>query len=303
VGTISRCALFVIALAAFPSAAFSQTSVCQPIRRGETVTQLARRITGDGRNKYKPWFQIVDASSRYVPKSQYDRIRPGWRACITKAAVKSSARMAPASGREISKPREVASTLPQPAAARALRTANENHVTSRWLADTVRPIVDTDLAPDWLENTLRPIRDLDLTWVWFGAAVMVPLFGLKIADDYVSRRNTRLIVMRHFAHRFVTEFERPLMQQPAEHPVRSRIRLSPARARLQILLAPGDGRRYPNLEDHKKNVEYDVLRIVRLLADESFVLDLPYPEAGWVVVPFRMKTRQKPAGVPCISFL
>ena len=131
--------------------------------------------------------------------------------------------------------------------------------------------------------------------------MIVPLFGLKIADDYVSRRNARLIVMKHFAHRFINEFERPLMQQPAEHPVRSLVRLSPARARLQILLAPGDGRRYPNLDDHRKNVEYDVLRIVRLLADESFALDLPYTEAGWVVVPFRMKTRQKPTGVPCIS--
>src|SRR5688572_8446524 len=155
---MSRCALFVIALAAFPSAAFSQSSVCQPIRRGETVTQLARRITGDARNKYKPWFQIVDASWRYVPKSQYDRIRPGWRACIVKSAPTSSARAVPAVGRGISKPREFASTPPQPAAPRALRTAHENNVTSGWLADTVRPIVDTDLTPDWLANTLRPIR-------------------------------------------------------------------------------------------------------------------------------------------------
>src|SRR5687768_6449790 len=80
---ISRCALlFVVTLAATPAAAFSQSSVCHPIRGGESATQLARRITGDGRNKYQPWFQIMDHSSRFIPKSQYDRIRRGWRACI-----------------------------------------------------------------------------------------------------------------------------------------------------------------------------------------------------------------------------
>ena len=97
--------------------------------------------------------------------------------------------------------------------------------------------------------------------------------------------------------RFVSEFERPLIQQPAERPVRSRLRLSPARAKLEILLAPGQGRRYPNLSDHRKNVEYDVVRILRLLADDSFVSGPLYTQAGWVVVPFRFKVGQKHTGV------
>ncbi|MET0165489.1 MAG: hypothetical protein ABW318_10855, partial [Vicinamibacterales bacterium] len=89
--SISRCALpFVVALAVCPSSAFSQTPVCHPIQRGETATQLARRITGEGRNKYQPWFQIMDGSSRFIPKSQYARIRPGWRACIVKETIESS---------------------------------------------------------------------------------------------------------------------------------------------------------------------------------------------------------------------
>ena len=75
--SISRCALpFVVALAVCPSSAFSQTPVCHPIQRGETATQLARRITGDGGNTYQPWFQIMDGSSRFIPKSQYARIVP-----------------------------------------------------------------------------------------------------------------------------------------------------------------------------------------------------------------------------------
>ena len=90
IATLSSCALLlVLAFVAAPSAAFSQSPVCHPIRIGETATQLARRITGDGRNKYQPWFQIMDSSSRFVPKSQYDRIRPGWRACIVKGTIET----------------------------------------------------------------------------------------------------------------------------------------------------------------------------------------------------------------------
>ena len=45
------------------------------IRRGESATQAARRVTGNGRNAYQAWFQIMNPSSRFVPKSQYNRIR------------------------------------------------------------------------------------------------------------------------------------------------------------------------------------------------------------------------------------
>ena len=86
-GTISRCGrLAILALMALPCSVFAE-SVCYPIRGGETATQLARRITGASRNTYQPWFQIMDGSSRFVPKSQYDRIRRGWRACIVKETV------------------------------------------------------------------------------------------------------------------------------------------------------------------------------------------------------------------------
>ena len=110
-----------------------------------------------------------------------------------------------------------------------------------------------------------------------------------------------LLVMRHFAYRFVREFERPLIQRPTEPPLRSQLRLSPARARLKILLAPGQGRRYPNLLDHKKNVEYDVVRVLQSLADDSFVPDSLYSQGGWVVVSLRFKVDRKHPGVACIS--
>jgi hypothetical protein len=85
--------------------------------------------------------------------------------------------------------------------------------------------------------------------------------------------------------------------------VRSDLRFGARRGRFSILLAPGEGRRYPNLSDHKKNVEYDVARVVRVLADDSFVSGAPYAKAGWIVVPFQFTADPKPSGVSCISSL
>ena len=263
VKTISWCTLpFVLALAAYPSPASAQNTVCHSIRSGETASQLARRITGNSRNKYQPWFQIMDRSSRSVPKSQYDRIRPGWRACIVRETIQAVS-VAPVAERENREVPVVADGGPRPVVAEAILPATES---------------------------------IDLTLVWLGAAVVVPLFGWKIMDDYLARRKAVVIVMRHYAHRFVREFERPLIQQPSDLPLRARLRLSPARGRVDILLAPGEGRRYPNLSDHRKNLEYDVVRIVRLLGDNSFVRDPLYTSAEWVVVPFRFKAGQNQTG-------
>ena len=261
--TISRCALpFALVLAVLPSSAFSET-VCHSIRSGETASQLARRITGESRNKYQPWFQIMDQSSRSIPKSQYDRIRPGWRACIVKETIQSVS-VQPVAEREEGPAPVVAGGSPRP-----------------MVATAIRPVANT----------------VDLTFVWLGAAVVVPLFGWRIMDGYMARRKTVLLVMRHYAHRFVREFERPLIQRPTELPLRARLRLRPARGRVDILLAPGEGRRYPNLSDHRKNLEYDVVRIVRLLGDDSFVRDPLYTHDEWVVVPFRFNMGQKHTGV------
>lgn len=261
--TISWCALaFVLALAVYPSLAFARTTVCHPIRGGETASQLARRLTGDSRNKYQPWFQIEDRSSRPVPKSQYDRIRSGWRVCIVTETTQAI-EVQPVAERAVAEVPVVAGGSPRPV-----------------VADVILPATNS----------------VDLTLVWLGAAVVVPLFGWKIMDDYLARRKAVVLIMRHYAHRFVREFERPLIQQPSDLPLRARLRLRPARGRVDILLAPGEGRRYPNLADHRKNLEYDVVRIVRLLGDNSFVRDQLYTHEEWVVVPFRLNG-QKHTGV------
>ena len=85
--------------------------------------------------------------------------------------------------------------------------------------------------------------------------------------------------------------------------MKSRLRFGVRRGRFKILLAPGEGRRYPNLFDHKKNVEYDVSRVMRVLADDSFVSGAPYTKAGWIVVPFQFTAEPKQSGVTCISSL
>src|SRR4029453_7607070 len=82
---VAWAALIVLMLEALPTDAFAQSPVCHAIRRGESAAQAARRMTGNGRNAYQAWFQIMNASSRFVPKSQYDRIHAGWRACVVPA--------------------------------------------------------------------------------------------------------------------------------------------------------------------------------------------------------------------------
>src|SRR5262245_6613813 len=82
----ARCALPVIAMLIEPAAGFAQGVVCHTIRVGESAPEAARRVTGDSRNTYKASFQIMNAASRFIPKSQYDRIRPGWQACVIRPA-------------------------------------------------------------------------------------------------------------------------------------------------------------------------------------------------------------------------
>jgi len=298
---LSRCALpTVLMLAVAPTAAFAQPGpqrarlragveslVCHAIRRGDTATQVARRITGDGRNEYQAWFQIMDPSFRFVPKSQYDRVRPGWRACVIKGAIES--RSPNANHVEAAEASEATGAVEAPKALEAPQA----HAAVK--ASVVGP---QRVASD----VLRTIGSIDLIVVWLGAAVVVPWFGWRILDDYLARRRTASIIMRHFADRFVREFERPLIQQhAAERPVRVRLRYSPFGRRFDILLAPGASRRYPNLSDHKQNVEYDVVRVLHVLADESFVNGPLSAQAEWVVVPFQFKVGPKPTGVTCIS--
>ena len=283
--TISRCAWpIVLTLAAVPSAAFGESSVCYPVQRGDTASRLAKRITGNASNKYQPWFDIVDLSARSVPKSQYDRLRSGWRACVLETrTIEGRPRRA----------HHVATneteTFIEPAAARPSAPAAD----PRAIQDLLR----TSLV------ALPPSLDVAPAHVWLGAAMVVAALGFIFLGECVRRGNAARIFMTQFAYLFLSEFERPLLQHAEEPAMRSLLRVSPYRARLEICLAPGDGRRYPNLSDHRKNVEYDVGRVLSAIADESFVCGRLRMREEWVVVPFRFRARLKQRGVRCISSL
>jgi hypothetical protein len=287
--------LVVLVLAVLPTDALAQSLACQPIRRGESATQAARRATGNGRNVYQAWFQIMNPASRFIPKSQYNRIRAGWRACVIRSAAPGTASNAHLTAPDLPETTDASEALEASGVPDARATPTP-------LA-TIGVVEGAgDRAQSAASDVLRMIASLDLTMVWLGAALVVPWLGWRVVDDYLARRKTASIVVRHFAVRFVDEFERPLVRYHiGERPVRSYLRRGARRGRFDILLAPGEGRRYPNLSDHKKNVEYDVARVMHVLADDSFVSGPPYTHAGWIVVPFRFTAGPKQSGVSCIS--
>jgi hypothetical protein len=283
-------ALIVLTLEAFATQAFAQSPVCHAIRRAESATQAARRTTGNGRNAYQAWFQIMNASSRFVPKSQYDRIHAGWRACVIPAVRNLRSNANSIEVREVSDAFEARNDSGRPAL-RVTRTA----ITTADAGNS---------SPPATADVVQRLTGIGLPLLGLFAAMVVPWLGWQIVDDYLARRKLAFILVGCFVRRFVDEFARPLVRyDDAERPLRSRLRCGARMSRFDILLAPGEGRRYPNLSDHKKNVEYDVTRVMRVLGDASFRSGRPYMQAGWIVVPFQYTAGSKQSGVTCISSL
>jgi len=104
----------------------------------------------------------------------------------------------------------------------------------------------------------------------------------------VTRRRALTRELQQFADVFVSDFEKPLrIAGEVDRPVRARFRWMPRDRRLEILLAPGAGRRYPNLDDHRRNLEYDVERIAHRLKTYPFDRRPLRAEGAWVVIPFK----------------
>src|SRR5215467_14267905 len=166
-------ALLIVLIEASPTDAIAQSFVCYAMTRGESATQAARRVTGNDQNAYQQWFQILDASSRFVPKSQYNRIRAGWRACVVKPAIRSVS----SNAHRVEKP-----------GAAAVSEAND---VSEALKDSDVPAVlavptalASAAAPERPQlaasGDLRRLRGVDLTMLWVCAALVVPWFGWRI---------------------------------------------------------------------------------------------------------------------------
>ena len=126
--------------------------------------------------------------------------------------------------------------------------------------------------------------------ITFVLAIALIGSGLR---DYVRIRTAPL---QGFGERFVQEFARPLVRMRREPAIEARLRVRPHRARVEVLLAPRGGRNYPNLVDHKQNVEYDVERVLRVLKDQRFEHGPLYAQGRWVVVPLHLQVNPKQAG-------
>ena len=230
-------------------------STCYEIRSGDTAARLAQRFTGNEFNRYQTWFQIFDPVTRtFIAKSRYNVIQSGWHVCVATDMLRL--RSIPAGYSAFSP------GLPA--------------------------------LPAVLPATAVPVRAAVLDWrmVWWATPLLVLISGLLLAWSwkYIDERRARVEVMKRFGNRFISEFERPLSRGVRKRPISARLRCAAGRRKVEILLAPANGHTYPNLVDHRRNVEYDVERVLRLLRHEPFIGEAPYAEGRWVVIPCRIET-------------
>jgi hypothetical protein len=233
--------------------------VCHPIQPGDTAALLAQRLTGDPENRLEPWFRILDpAAQRLISKSHYHLIRPGWLACV--AVPPNEGQFTKADG----EPARTVQTVPASLHTRA---------------------------------QLEAIDFVFVVW-WAGLCLSITLIAWLVIERHIQKTQTINDHMRRFGEMFIREFERPLASYGSrERPIRSRMRCMPHRRRLDILIAPDWGHHYPNLSDHKKNVEYDVERIVQRLRQEPFVTGRLHAQGPWVVIPFEFNPITRTEGV------
>ncbi|HEY5617900.1 MAG TPA: hypothetical protein VIK60_08135 [Vicinamibacterales bacterium] len=165
----------------------------------------------------------------------------------------------------------------------------------------VIPVVFASLVPALVYSAVVSVSPVitenEATLIAWAALAMTAVFAWRGVDEYFAQRGATVAAMKQFGETFVREFERPLLQPDrAERPIASQLRAIPDRKRLEICLAPRNGRRYPNLSDHRTNVAYDVIRVLELVQDRRFVCEAVYAQGSWVVVPFQFHVGTKQAG-------
>lgn len=250
--TVIRALPFALIASMASLSVYAQELTCYPIRPGDTASRLALRLTGDLHNRHQPWFQIMDpVTERFIPKPAYARIQPGWHVCVA--------------------PDRLRGGFVRPA---AYRVAPTSGVLVGGVFAPNPPATDPTLIL-WIAPLVALVVGVAIAW--------------GVAARYSGERQVNAAIMRGFARRFVGEFDRPLFKRLAvDQALRSRLRVAPRRGRVDILIAPAAGRTYPNLADHRKNVEYDVERVLAVLEDRQFVHGPLHAEGEWVVIPFRM---------------
>lgn len=253
-------AVVLLLLCVAPPCAQAQQFVCWPITQGDTAARLSRRLTGDAGAASTHAFQIRDpARKMFVPKSRYQRLSTAWQACVATGPVKST-------------PRAYA---PDVALGGAPIVPEEPPITSAPLATPGSvPVATADASP--LE-------------VAFAVSAGLLFLAISAAAAGSLRPRPMPPLMQRAGQEFVTAFARPLVDASSRvPPIQARLRFVRRKQQLEIAIAPGPGRRYPNLVDHKSNVEYDVSRVMRLLGAHFVVGDRLRAAGRWVVVPIRV---------------
>ena len=273
-GTLRNCRLATVALllvSAVPLRAEAQQFVCWPIARGETVSRLAQRLTGSPAAAYTHAFQIRDPARRmFVPKSQYRNLKAGWQACVANTPLTSPP----------------AAFAPEVVPVAAAIVPEEPAITSAPLdgGRVVRPGARA-AAPLALAWARWPSDSVLAAWIAasFLFIVICTAVAVLLAPNPIPP------TLQRAGNAFVKAFERPLVDPMSSGPpIETRLRFVRRKQQLEISIAPGPGRRYPNLIDHKKNVEYDVTRVTRLLGHRLVVSDRLRTAGKWVVVPLRL---------------
>jgi hypothetical protein len=256
-------AVVLLFLCVSPPCAQAQQFVCWPIQQGDTASELSRRLTGDTAAVYSHAFQIRDPVRKmFVPKSRYQRLSTDWQACVATGPVKGTP---PA-------------YAPVVALGASGNVPEEPAITSRPLAVASASLAGPSGSGSRLDTAFAAKA---------GGAVLVVL-AISAAAARSVRRRPIPPLMQRAGEQFVAAFERPLVDASSRvPPIRTRMRFVRRRQQLEIAIAPGPGRRYPNLADHKRNVEYDVTRVMRLLGTRFVVGDRLRTAGKWVVVPIR----------------
>ena len=131
------------------------------------------------------------------------------------------------------------------------------------------------------------LRNGDLQFaIQVGLIAWITLLAWLLTEAYFFGAQAIPAELRSFGDRFVQAFGRSLMQQRSDAPpIMARLRFVRRSQVLEILIAPNQGRSYPNLTDHRSNLEYDVDRVLALMGRQHRVTGRLYAEGKWVVIP------------------
>jgi hypothetical protein len=196
----------------------------------------------------------------FVPKSQYQRLRTHWQACV------------------LVRPRESVAATPIAPETTAVLPEGPMATPIPMAVSSVSPAL-TVAESSSSDGAVGPALG--------AAALLLLLIGVAVTGWLAPR--SMPAPMQQAGEAFIAAFARPLID-PASGtpPIETRLRFDRSTQELEIFIAPGPGRRYPNLADHKKNVEYDVNRVIRVLGNQVALNNSLRAHGKWIVVPIRL---------------